>query len=140
MQLLLLLLLLLNQRASVCRWLRSVSVPLWVLLHASESCAMSVREAGLLSGGTDGCDVATCDILLFVLSQLLNKLVELLPQCLDRDLCLQPQVFRVLQLGPMWGLRIRAYLMSFRSFLLSSWTCLHFMAFFNMVSLFILHM
>lgn len=115
-------------------------VPLRVLLHASESCAMSVREAGLLGCGTDGCDVATCDILLFVLSQLLNKLVELLPQCLDRVLGLQPQVLRVLQLGPMWGLIIRAYLMSFRSFLLSSWTCLHFMAFFNIVSLFILHM
>ena len=30
--------------------------------------------------------------------------------------------------------------MSFLSFLLSSWTCLHFMAFFKIVSLFILHM
>ena len=101
---------------------------------------MAVREAGLLGGGTDGCDVATSNILLFVLSQLLNKLVELLPQSLDRILGLQPQVLRVLQLCPIRGLRIRAYLMSFRSFLLSSWTCLHFMAFFNIVSLFILHM
>ena len=60
---------------------------------------MTVGEAGLLGGGTDGCDVATCDILFFVLSQLLNKLVELLTQCLDRVLGLQPQVLRVLQLG-----------------------------------------
>ena len=61
---------------------------------------MTVREAGLLGGGTDGCDVATCDILLVVLSQLLNKLVELLPQSLDRILGLQSQVLRVLELGP----------------------------------------
>ena len=62
---------------------------------------MSVREAGLLGCGTDGCDVATCDILLFVLSQLLNKLVEFLPQSLDRVLGLQPQVLRVLELSPI---------------------------------------